>query len=634
MLNSLRDYAQKDMLRFVVCGSVDDGKSTLIGRMLYDSKLVLNDHLAALKADTKKFSNINDEEFDFSLLLDGLQAEREQGITIDVAYRFFSTDKRKFVVIDSPGHIQYTRNMATGASNADLAILLIDAKKGLSEQTKRHSFVVALFGIKDLVIAINKMDAVEYSEDVFNKIKADYLSFIKKIDGFDDLNISFIPISALKGDNLVTKSDNLDWSENGPLLAFLENIQITKKKNDDFVFGVKYVARSSQNQRLFKGKVNSGKVVVGEKIQVLGKGAVSIVRNIKSDDKDVKFAEDGDIVSLILEDEIDISSGDYISSLSTSIHLTDKFNADIIWMDEKHFNANREYLVKFYNNFAETSNLKINYLYNNETLEKDSLRQLGAVGLNQIFNIDVGLTKEVALLPYRANQELGSFILIDKLTNLTVGAGVVKESILRKEVNPISSNILHQNLDISSLKRASMKNQKQCCLWLTGLSGSGKSTIANLLDKTLYALNKHSFVLDGDNVRSGLNSNLGFSHQDRLENIRRVGYVSKLLCDAGLIVISAFISPDLEMREFVKDNIFNKEDFFEIYIDTDIEECKRRDPKSLYKKVSQGEVKNFTGIDSAYEIPSSPDLTLDTMKLSPEESVQKIIEFITKKGYI
>jgi len=627
----LKHLNLKDTLRFITCGSVDDGKSTLIGRLLYDSKLILEDQLTSLQVDTKKFSNLK-ENFDFALLVDGLQAEREQGITIDVAYRFFSTNKRRFIVADTPGHTQYTKNMVTGSSTADLAILLIDARKGLLEQTKRHSFITTLFGIKNLIIAINKMDLIEYEEKVFNNIKTDYLSFIKNIEDHTNLNIKFVPISALKGDNIVNISKNMLWYRGKSLLQILENIQILKiKKYHDFILGVKYVSHTNSNYRSYKGKINFGEIKVGDKVQIYGK---NIFTTIKSINKNLNVASKGDLVSLELNDDIDISYGDYITSPVSLLSKSFSFVADIIWMDKDAMDITKEYIIKFYNNNANTKSIKLNYIYDIERLNK-KYNHNNTLLLNQIANVNIEIDSNIPITLYTLNKELGSFILIDKFSNATVVAGIIKGFLNSKEEFATkTTNIKIENSHITFLERAEIKNQKPFCLWLTGLSGSGKSTIARLLDKNLYYMNKHTFILDGDNIRHGINSDLGFSVEDRYENIRRIGHISKLMYDAGLIVISAFISPDHKIRNFIKNNIFNNKDFFEIYIKTNLEECIKRDPKGLYKKAKNGEIKNFTGIDANYNIPNNPDLIVDTQNKTPEKSVQIILDFLKEKDCI
>lgn len=564
MIDILKNYSNKDILRVITCSSVDDGKSTLIGRMLYDSKSIFDDQLLSLKKDTKKFSNLNnEEELDFSLLVDGLQAEREQGITIDVAYRFFSTDKRKFIIADTPGHIQYTRNMATGSSTADLAILLLDSRNGLLEQTKRHTFITTLFGIKNIIVAINKMDLINYDEAVFNKIKNDYLDFIKNIKNYEKLNIEFIPISALNGDNIAIKSDNMKWYKGKNLLDLMETIEVNRSINNDFILAIKYVSHTNLNFRGFKGKIISGKVKVGDKIQVFGKNTYAIVKDLGIPKR--KNAKVGDIVCLSFDSDIDISSGDYLTEFSTELKYLSEFVADLIWMDFDELNPNKEYIIKFYNNFAMSVNIELNFVYNMEFLKEEKCN-LNSLKLNQIANANFYLNKKTPMTLYDINRELGSFILIDKFTNMTVGAGMVRSYNISQKVIPISNNISSQKFNVTAIDRARIKKQKPCCLWLTGLSGSGKSTIANLLDKKLFSLGKHSFILDGDNIRFGLNSDLGFSIEDRYENIRRVGYVAKLMYDSGLIVITSFISPDYKIRDFVKNNIFSNKDFFEIYI--------------------------------------------------------------------
>lgn len=631
IIKKLEVFSNKNTLRFITCGSVDDGKSTLIGRLLYDSKLILDDQLDSLKNDTKKHSNTDEnEEFDFSLLVDGLQAEREQGITIDVAYRFFATDKRKFIVADTPGHIQYTRNMATGSSTADLAILLVDARQGILEQTKRHSFITTLLGVKNLIVAVNKMDLVDYKQDIFEKIKNDYINFAKNIENFQDLSIDFIPMSALKGDNVTTKSTNTEWYNGDSLVSILENVEINYSNNQDFIYAVQYVSRPNLDFRGFKGKVISGEIGNDEEVQIFGKKTYTKIKDVGNESKRIQSS---DVSCVTLHDEVDVSSGDFITRSSTSLRMSNRFNADLIWMDSASMSCEKEYIVKFYNNQSQTKNININFLYDINSLDKVE-NDKDKIKLNEIANIDIVTNNNIPLMQYKTNKQLGSFILIDKFTNATCGAGVIRKNIIDDIKNPVSKNITAHKVDITNNLRAEQKNQKPICIWLTGLSGSGKSTIATILDKKLYTLKKHSFVLDGDNVRFGLNENLGFSTEDRYENIRRIGHTSKLMYDSGLIVISALISPDAKIRNIVKDQIFKDCNFFEIYLNASIEDCEKRDPKELYKKAKDGKIKNFTGINSPYDIPNNPDLVVDTVGISPEESADKILDLLNKKNLL
>lgn len=615
----------KDILKFITCGSVDDGKSTLVGRMLYDADLLPKDQLESLTRDSKNSSSIhNPENLDFSLLTDGLQAEHEQGITIDVSYRFFETLKRKFIIADCPGHVQYTRNMATAASNTELAIILIDARSGVTEQTKRHFFINYLFGIKDFIVVVNKMDLVDFDEKKFFKIKSDFLEFSKEKTENKKVNLNFIPISATNGDNIVKKSNKTPYYNDQVLLSLLEDTKIERDKSaKDFVIGIKYVARPNSNFRGFKGKISSGKIGTDQKVRVFGKRISSKIKEIFIDNKKVQSASSGDVVCLTLKNEVDISSGDFLTSFSSNISNSNKFNADLIWLDHDEFQINKEYLVKFYNNEALTIKIDPKFIYNINNLSEERFDNFK---LNNIGNFNIEINDNIGIANYDKTKELGSFILIDKISNFTAAAGMVRHSNLSEDVSPISQNISYSNIDIANADRAKIKNQKPCCIWLTGLSGSGKSTIANMLDKALYQMGKHSFILDGDNIRHGLNSDLGFSREDRYENIRRIGHTCKLMTDAGLIVISAFISPDSKIRDFIKNNIFKNTDFTEVYLNTDIETCKKRDPKNLYKKASEGKIKDFTGIDAPYDIPESPEIILDTEKYSAKECVEKILD--------
>jgi len=617
----------KDLLKFITCGSVDDGKSTLVGRILYDADLLTKDQLETLNKDSKTSGNKNNaEDLDFSLLTDGLQAEKEQGITIDVSYRFFETLNRKFIIADCPGHEQYTRNMATASSNTDLAVILIDAKNGITKQTKRHFFITYLFGIRDFIVVVNKMDLLDFDEKKFLEIKDGFREFANKVPNSDNINIQFLPVSASKGDNVVHKSKNTPYYQGQPLLDILNEIKPTKRAiNDDFILGVKYVARPNSDFRGFKGKISSGEIALGEKVRIFGKQTSSTIKEIFIDDKTINKAKMDDVVCVTLTDEVDISSGDFLTNFSSNLNNSSNFNADLIWLDHEEFDANKEYSIKFYNNEVSTTNFSPKFIYNIENLETQDFAEFK---LNQIGNFDIEINNNVALTNYDINKELGAFILIDKISNFTVGAGMVRNPNIAKEITPVSKNIFATNIDIDNDKRAKLKKQKPLCIWLTGLSGSGKSTIANLLDSALYKLGKHSFILDGDNMRHGLNSDLGFSKEDRYENIRRIGHVAKLMNDSGLITISSFISPDAKIRDFVRNNIFQNEGFIEIYVKADIETCKKRDPKDLYKKALEGKIKEFTGIDAPYDVPQNPEIIVDTTTSSAEECAKQILDKI------
>ena len=617
----------KDILKFITCGSVDDGKSTLVGRLLYDANLLTKDQLESLLKDSKNSaSKDNLENLDFSLLTDGLQAEQEQGITIDVSYRFFETNKRKFIIADCPGHIQYTRNMATASSNTEVAVILIDVRHGVIEQTKRHFFINYLFGIRNYVIVVNKMDLVGFDEKEFSKVKKDFTEFCKdQVEG-KNIDFSFLPISAIAGYNIVNKSNKTPYYKGKTLLETLEDININRNSvENDFVLGIKFVARSNTDFRGYKGKISSGTISVGEKVRIFGKRISSEIKEIFIDDKSVKSAHAGDIVCVTLKTEVDISSGDFLTSFSSNLSHSTKFNADLIWLDHEEFEQKKDYIIKFYNNECFTTKIEPKFIYNIHNLGKEKFDNFS---LNTIGNFDIDISSNVAVSNYDKNQELGSFIIIDKISNFTVASGMIRNATISNTESPVSKNIFQSKIDIANSDRALIKNQKPYCIWLTGLSGSGKSTIANLLDKALYQSNKHSFVLDGDNIRFGLNSDLGFSREDRHENVRRIGHVCKLMTDSGLIVISAFISPDAKIRNFIKNNIFDNKNFIEVFVKADIETCKKRDPKNLYKKALSGELKEFTGIDAPYDIPEDPDLAVDTTQNSAQECSEQILKFI------
>jgi bifunctional enzyme CysN/CysC len=609
----LEHHQHKTMLRFITCGSVDDGKSTLIGRLLYDSKMIFEDQLAALEADSKKVGT-QGQEIDFALLVDGLAAEREQGITIDVAYRFFATEKRKFIVADTPGHEQYTRNMVTGASTADLAVILIDARKGVLTQTRRHSYLAHLIGIRNIVLAVNKMDLVGYDEAVFHRIVAEYTAFATSI-GISDF--TSIPISGFKGDNITTNSDNMTWYQGPALLSHLETVEVdaTLDQAKPFRMSVQWVNRPNLDFRGFAGMISSGVIRKGDAIRVLPSGKTSTVSRIVTLDGDLDVAVAGESVTLCFADEIDCSRGQVITIADAPTEVSDQFETTIVWMDEHEMLPGRPYWLKIGTQTVSATVQQPKYQVNVNTMEHLAAKTLD---LNAIGVANITTDREIPFEAYAANHDLGGFILIDKMTNATVAAGMIHFSLRRAQ------NIHWQATDISRDHHASLKNQKPTVLWLTGLSGAGKSTIANIVERKLARMNRHTFLLDGDNVRHGLNKDLGFTDADRVENIRRVGEVAKLMTDAGLIVITAFISPFRAEREMVR-AMMQPGEFIEVHIDTTLDEAEKRDVKGLYKKARAGQLKNFTGIDSPYEAPDHPEMRIDTTMMSAEEAADAII---------
>lgn len=618
----LEAEASKGLLRFLTCGSVDDGKSTLIGRLLYDSQLIFDDQLASLHKDSEKHGSAG-EDLDLALLVDGLQAEREQGITIDVAYRFFATPKRKFIVADTPGHEQYTRNMATGASTSDLAIILIDARKGVLTQTRRHSTIVSLLGIKQVVLAVNKMDLVDYSQQRFDEIVSDYQTFADKL-GLQ--NITPIPMSALKGDNIITPSEKMAWYEGPSLLAHLETVDVATQQTDlPFRFPVQWVNRPDLNFRGFAGTVASGTVKSGDDVVVLPSAKTSKIKEIITYDGSQGQAIAGDAITLTLEDEVDISRGDIIAlNGQERAEVSDQFAAHLIWMAEEEMLPGRQYLLKIGGQTTSAQISKLKHKINVDTLGE---RAATVLQLNEVAYCNICTNRPIVFDTYQNNRQTGGFILIDKITNATVGAGMIAFGLRR------ASNIHWHALDINKAKRAEQKQQKPVCLWFTGLSGSGKSTIANMLEKRLVAHGRHTYVLDGDNVRHGLNKDLGFTDADRVENIRRVSETAKLFVDAGLITMVSFISPFRSERRMAR-GLFDDHEFLEIFVDTPIEICEQRDSKGLYKKARAGEIKNFTGIDSDYESPERADIHLHAGEASPEELVEHLIRELEAKGVI
>ncbi|ENO94126.1 sulfate adenylyltransferase, large subunit [Thauera sp. 28] len=618
----LKAHEHKSLLRFITCGSVDDGKSTLIGRLLYESKMLFEDQLAAVEADSKKFGTQGDQ-IDFALLVDGLAAEREQGITIDVAYRFFSTDKRKFIVADTPGHEQYTRNMVTGASTADVAILMVDARRGILTQTRRHSYLVSLLGIRHIVVAINKMDLVDYSEKVFRDIREDYTAFAAQI-GLED--VSFIPLSAFRGDNIIEPSSAMPWYHGSTLMAYLETVEIddARMQRAPFRLPVQWVNRPNLDFRGFAGQVASGVIRPGDRIRVQPSGRESTVARIVTHGGDLAQAVSGQSVTLTLADEIDISRGDVISTVEAPAEVADQFETTLVWMHDEPMLPGRPYLLKIGAKTVAATITDIKYQVNVNTLEHVAAKKLE---LNAIGVCNISLDRPIAFDAYRDNRDTGGFILVDRLSNNTVGAGLLHFALRR------AHNIHLQHVDVDKVARATQKHQKSCVLWFTGLSGAGKSSIANLVEKKLHALGHHTYLLDGDNVRHGLNKDLGFTDADRVENIRRVAEVAKLMVDAGLIVLTAFISPFKSERRMAR-SLMGDDEFIEIFVDTPLEIAEQRDVKGLYKKARRGELKNFTGIDSPYEAPENPELRLTTPQLSLDAAADAVIATLRLRGVI
>ena len=605
-----------DTLRFITCGSVDDGKSTLIGRLLYDTKLILEDQLEALKADSRKFGT-QGERLDFALMVDGLQAEREQGITIDVAYRFFATSKRGFIVADTPGHEQYTRNMVTGASTAQAAVLLIDARKGVLTQTKRHSRIVSMLGIRHVALAVNKMDLVDWSQRVFDEIALAYRRFAEDL-GFEA--IAAIPLSALEGHSIVDLAHAaMPWYKGPSLLRWLETVP-TKNSTpaQPFAMSVQWINRPNLDFRGFSGRIARGSAMPGDRVRISPSGVTSRIKEVVFWNGSKTEASAGQSVTLVLEDDVDASRGDVIADASHPVESADQFEADLFWMSEHPLLPGRPYAALIH---TKSANMTITHIKHRLDINTGAHLAAKTLALNEIATVNVSFDRSVPFAPYAENKKLGAFIVIDKLTNETVGAGIIHFALRR------SVNVHWQALEVTKAARAEIKHQRARCLWFTGLSGSGKSTIANLLEKRLHAEGKHTYILDGDNVRHGLNRDLGFTEPDRVENIRRVAEVAKLLVDAGLIVIVAFISPYRAERQFAR-NLFDTDEFIEIFVDTPLEECERRDVKGLYAKARRRELKNFTGIDSDYEPPESAEIYLPTTKLAPETCVDQIVQGI------
>ncbi|MGN6058349.1 MAG: sulfate adenylyltransferase subunit CysN [Sphingomicrobium sp.] len=621
----LAEQEAKELLRFITCGSVDDGKSTLIGRLLYESKQVFDDQLAALESDSKRHGTQGDA-IDFALLVDGLSAEREQGITIDVAYRYFTSARRKFIVADTPGHEQYTRNMVTGASTADLAVLLVDARKGVLTQTRRHSYLAKLVGIRRFVLAVNKMDLVDYDSQAFEAISADYRDFAAKI-GIDEWIA--IPVSGLNGDNVTNRSEATPWYNGPSLLEHLDAVELGADADaaKAFRMPVQWVNRPDQHFRGFAGQVAAGSVGPGAEIRILPSGRVTRVARVVTQDGDLEAATAGQSVTLTFADEVDCSRGDVIAAAGDPPEAADQFEATVVWMDEHELLPGRGYWMKVGTQTVTAMVQEPKYEINVNTLEHLAAKTLG---LNAIGVAELATDREIVFEPYAPdggspNRVLGGFILIDKLTNATVGCGMLHFALRR------SLNIHRQHLDVSRETHAALKGQKPAVLWFTGLSGAGKSTIANLVEKKLAARGRHTFLLDGDNVRHGLNRDLGFTEADRIENIRRVGEVARLMSDAGLIVLTAFISPFRAERHMVR-RMIPEGEFFEIFVDTPLGEAEKRDAKGLYAKARAGELKNFTGIDSPYERPEAPEMHIDTTELSADAAAERIVEMLLRRG--
>ncbi len=612
----LEQHQHKSMLRFITCGSVDDGKSTLIGRLLYDSKMIFEDQLTSLENDSKKLGT-QGQDIDFALLVDGLAAEREQGITIDVAYRFFATEKRKYIVADTPGHEQYTRNMVTGASTADLAVILIDARKGILTQTRRHSYLTHLIGIKNIVLAVNKMDLVNYDQTVFDQIVADYKKFAIEI-GIK--NFTAIPLSGLKGDNIASKSGAMPWYKGDALIDHLDTVELSSTiiKSDNFRMPVQWVNRPNLDFRGFSGLIASGSIKAGDPIRILPSGKTSHVERIVTMDGDLDEAHKGQSVTITLTDEIDCSRGDVIATADNPPEVADQFEATIVWMAEDAMLPGRAYAMKIGSQMVSANIQQPKYQINVNSHEQLAAKTLE---LNNIGVCEISTDKRITFEAYDNNRAMGGFILIDRVTNATVAAGMLHFALRR------SQNVHWQAIDINREGHAALKGQKPRTLWFTGLSGSGKSTIANLVEKKLHALGKHTYLLDGDNVRHGLNKDLGFTDTDRVENIRRIAEVAKLMTDAGLIVLTAFISPFRAERQMAR-SLMEKGEFIEIHVDTPLEVAEQRDVKGLYKKARSGELKNFTGIDSPYEAPESAEITVDTTDMSAEEAAETIVNYL------
>ena len=621
VVDRLSRSGERGVLRFITCGSVDDGKSTLIGRLLYDTKLIFEDQLSTLEKDSKKHGTVG-EDVDFALLLDGLEAEREQGITIDVAYRFFATNKRKFVVADTPGHEQYTRNMATGASNADLAVILVDARKGVLPQTLRHTYIAHLLKIRHIVLAVNKMDLADYSSARFYEILSDYLKVAEQL-GFE--SIRPIPMSARFGRNLIERADETPWYEGPTLLEHLETIDVEGSRSaDPFRFPVQWVNRPNLDFRGYSGTIVSGSVSVGDEVVVAKSGATSRVASVVTLDEDLQTGEAGDAVTITLADEIDISRGDVLAHAAERPEVSTQFAANILWLDDDELIPGRPYLLKIGAATAPATVTTLKHKIDVNTLDEKPGKTLA---LNEIAMCNVDVAHAIAFDPYDQVRDTGGFVLVDRFTNKTVGAGMIAFGLRR------ASNIHRHAMSVTQDQRAELKQQKPAVLWFTGLSGAGKSTIANIVEQKLSLSGYHTYSLDGDNVRHGLNKDLGFTDVDRVENIRRIGEVSRLMADAGLIVTCSFISPFRNERQLVRE-LLGEGEFIEVHVDTPIEVAMERDPKGLYAKAKAGKIKNFTGFDSPYEEPETPELKLNTVDTDPETAADQVIEFLRKRGHL